>query len=87
MAKGLLLGLSVSVAFILGCAASTFVVPPARAGSSPQKWEYSCFSDSGAEDVTKQANAMGAQGWELASAAAEPHMGHLPIWCFKRPLS
>ena len=32
MAKVLLLGLSVSVAFILGCAASTFVVPPARAG-------------------------------------------------------
>jgi len=74
---GALLGI-----FFLGCAAEHFVVPAARAGTSPQTWEYSCKDESGEEDVTKMANEFGDNGWEMAAAGA-PY-GKSPIWCFKR---
>jgi hypothetical protein len=73
---------------IVGCAAErVLVVPPARAGTAPQRWEYSCINAN--DGVTQQANQFGQQGWELAAAAGGPNTWNgLPstIWCFKRPL-
>jgi hypothetical protein len=74
-------------AFILGCAATQIaplVVPPVRAGTTPQKWEYSCKVAHQADEITAMANAFGAQGWELAGSVASYTVA--PTWCFKRPL-
>jgi hypothetical protein len=71
------------VVFFAGCAAERLlVVPPAHAGTSPQRWEYFCKGESGAEDVTKMANEAGQQGWELAAVGGPSSW----TWCFKRPL-
>ncbi len=76
------------VAFFLGCAASNaaqLIVPPAHAGTSPQRWEYSCKSAQGDGTITQMANAMGAEGWELAAASANA-TAQMPVWCYKRAL-
>lgn len=75
---------------IVGCAAERIlVVPPARAGTTPQRWEYSC--ESAIQGITAMANRYGQEGWELTAAAGygaglglsqEEKM----VWCFKRPL-
>jgi hypothetical protein len=69
--------------FFAGCAAERLlVVPPARAGTSPQRWEYACgklgtYDDP--PDFAAVANKFGAQGWELSTLGG--------YWyCFKRPL-
>jgi hypothetical protein len=72
------------VVFFAGCAASRLIVPPARAGTSPQRWEYFCKHDWGDKDITSMANEAGQQGWELAAVGAEGSLP--PTWCFKRPL-
>jgi len=76
--------------FGLGCVAATvakpLVVPPARAGTNPQRWEYTCFNDTiykSAESVAQKSNQLGAQGWELSTSAAGNNEA---LWCFKRPL-
>lgn len=61
-----------ALVFIFGCAtggvAAQLVVPPARAGSSPMRWEYECINvDTGGGHLTSELNQLGAQGWELAS--------------------
>jgi hypothetical protein len=69
------------VVFFAGCAAERLlVVPPARAGTNPQRWEYACKDARGDENVTKMANEKGQQGWELSAS------GPYAAWCFKRPL-
>jgi hypothetical protein len=69
--------------FCAGCAAERLlVVPPARAGTSPQRWEYACGKNGTfdePQDLVKTANNFGAEGWEL--------IGFTGAWyCFKRPL-
>jgi hypothetical protein len=67
------------VVFFAGCAASRLIVRPARAGTSPQRWEYACstvHNESGLEDT---ANKYGVQGWEMSAAVGS-------LWCFKRAL-
>lgn len=58
--------------FIVGCAtgsvAAQLVVPPARAGTAPTRWEYHCLSIGGGA-VTSTLNKLSAEGWELASVA------------------
>jgi hypothetical protein len=82
--RGFALGLSFSIAFIIGCMARPYVVPPARANQQVQKWEYFCFIEGGELDVQRKANKAGKRGWEMASvAAASNAVGN---WCFKRPL-
>jgi hypothetical protein len=67
------------VAFVLGCVTKAIVVPPARAGTNPTRWEYRCVK---AFNPEEDANKLGAEGWELGSA-----VGVAPaLWCFKRPL-
>jgi len=61
-------------------------VPPASAQQAPPgatRWEYVCVGTSAeAEEMTGQANLLGAQYWELtATAGAYDH----PRLCFKRP--
>ncbi len=80
--RNFLLGLSFSLVFVAGCVAAQFIVPPVRAGTTPQKWEYICLGGGPGEQVNEELmktfNDSGAQGWEMfASWNAN---------CFKRPL-
>ena len=77
-------------AFLAGCLATQLaplVIPPARAGTSPQKWEYACMAspyDAKATDDAAKANEFGQSGWEMIGALA--HYGGGGDWCFKRSL-
>jgi len=60
----------IAIVFLIGCAtggvASQLVVPPARAGTNPTRWEYLCsMQEEG--NMTAELNHEGAQGWELVS--------------------
>jgi hypothetical protein len=87
MTKRITAGFAWLFAFGVGCGAgvgaANLVVPPARAGTNPQRWEYQCVEERQPETVTAAANKLGAQGFELASAAG---VGGYELWCFKRPL-
>jgi len=81
-----LLGLGASAIFGVGCVAgaSNFVVPKAKAAYvEEQRWAYFCFDASTADDVHFKANAAGARGWEMVSAATNSD-GEV-IWCFRQP--
>ncbi|MBC8133508.1 MAG: hypothetical protein H7X95_11055 [Deltaproteobacteria bacterium] len=78
--------------FVIGCAvggaSSHFVVPPARAGTNPTRWEYYCL-ETGEEGFLQKCNQLGAQGWEMAAGAgAGAGTGWDKTmkltWCFKR---
>ena len=79
-------GLALGIAFLIGCATSTLVVPlvvpQARAvAAAPVRWEYNCVD--GWAGITHSANQLGKEGWEMASGAGtSDHM----MWCFKRAL-
>jgi hypothetical protein len=46
------------VVFFAGCAAERLlVVPPARAGTNPPRWEYTCISRGGAGNAEFAQNA------------------------------
>lgn len=79
--KQFLFGLSLSLAFIIGCATATIAqssaVPPAQASQANQRWEYSCPGVS--EEVVANLNARGAEGWEVINTT--------DIFCFRRPLT
>ena len=86
--KKLCLAMALTIAFLVGCitahVASDLVVPPARAGTSPQKWEYFCFKGTFAPEIQEAANKAGGQGWEMVAATGGG--GKYSDWCFKRPL-
>lgn len=85
--RGLFIGLAVSVAFITGCLVGTLrlAVSPAQA-SHPveQRWAYFCFQEASIDDINYKANAAGARGWELTSAASTKN-GTETVWCFRQP--
>ncbi len=95
-----MLGVAIFFAFILGCVTGAVVssrlsVPPAHAGTNPQRWEYVCGAVYKAEPLQKWANQLGQQGWEPALAAGGLSAGGKGIgstdderfvWCFKRAL-
>jgi hypothetical protein len=63
---------------VLGCAAErVLVVPPAHAGTTPQRWEYACRNASGEKEPTDTANQFGQQGWELVGAAPQTLWGYV----------
>ncbi len=75
-------------AFLAGCGASAVasqvVIPKARAGTNPARWEYLCLKaqpelDSRRTSDVEAFNRAGAEGWELAGVDSAG-------WCFKRPL-
>ena len=86
----------IALVFVIGCAtggvASKLVVPPARAGTNPTRWEYLCAENSMllSSDMTRS----GAEGWELVSAVPvhqDRETGNTLradgfVYCFKRPL-
>jgi len=75
-------------AFLAGCGAATvasqLVVPSARAGTNPARWEYTCANAQPEYRSDLDGfNRAGAQGWELAAGAGQPGAR---TWCFKRQL-
>ena len=75
-----------SAVFIAGCVAgaSNLAVPKARAAYvEEQRWAYFCFDASSADDVHYKANAAGARGWEMVSAASGAD--GVTTWCFRQP--
>jgi hypothetical protein len=66
----------IAIIFLVGCAtggvASQLVVPPARAGTAPTRWEHFCrrasaASLTGVDSFTEKLDDAGARGWELVS--------------------
>ena len=87
--RGFSLGLSLSIAFILGCVSAPLIVPPLSAqqvAQGVQRWEYACRPTSmetmpAIDLAVTQFNTLGAEGWELVFAAPRS-----VVACFKRPL-
>jgi hypothetical protein len=86
---------SVAIVFLIGCAAggvaSQLVVPPIRAGTTPQRSEYLCTQASATtSSLTSHLNQFGAQGWELVSTTGvsldAAHRTDAFVFCFRRAL-
>ncbi len=84
-----LLGLSISIAFILGCVTAQHVpglAMPAASAYAGQRWEYTCeplpaaaiSSERHVQTTNEFLNDYGADGWEIV-----PYP--LAFACFKRP--
>jgi len=60
----------IAIVFVIGCAtgsvASQLVVPKARAGTTPTRWEYYCGRVE-AGGLTTALKTAGAEGWELVN--------------------
>lgn len=87
-----LFGLSISVAFIVGCLASQLsqaAIKTARAGTPAQKWEYFCYNGIvrpwNPEDAAKL-NLIGKDGWEMVQQLVGVNGANYDVYCFKRPL-
>lgn len=82
--KGFALGLSISLAFILGCVSAPLIVPRLSAQNPPNttRWEYHCENISGGfgalGNMREFLEEYGAEGWELVTID--------PYACMKRPL-
>jgi hypothetical protein len=86
----------VLLGILVGCAAERVAsvgtpVRTARAEEPARKWQYFCMNRPDPEQLTKEANEIGQQGWELAAGGGEGYAIGLVterkiIWCFKRPL-
>jgi hypothetical protein len=62
----LTLSFALTTAFFAGCVAHQLVViPPARAGTDVQRWEYLLIESSGVEEWKQQSAKAGREGWEL----------------------
>jgi hypothetical protein len=84
--RGFLIGLSISLAFIVGCVASSthWGLPRAEAAAvAGPRWSYFCFEAANVNDVNSKANAAGMRGWELVTAAT--NADGLMIWCLRQP--
>ena len=84
--RGFLIGLSVSLAFIVGCVAgsSRYGVPRAEAAAVvEQRWSYFCFDATTTDDVNFKANAAGLRGWDLV--ASSTNSSGATVWCFRQP--
>lgn len=77
--RGFALGLSLSMAFVIGCLSARFVVPAARA-QGVRRWEHFCFSSGSLEQLQSRLDEAGSEGWELATG-----FGRFEA-CMKRPL-
>ena len=83
--RGFLIGLSISLAFIVGCAVSStrYGVPKAQAAVVEQRWSYFCFEAANVDDVNFKANAAGMRGWEMVESNTLSS-GQM-VWCFRQP--
>lgn len=82
--KALTLSVALILAMLIGCVAAQVIIPPVRAGSSPQRWEYLCGNIvfEGMSGFKKIAADAGREGWELVGVFG----GSGDAYCFKRPL-
>lgn len=66
--------------------AHNYVETAHAADAAPgSRWAYHCFKDDDVASVQATANAVGREGWEMASSSlAGGHDMSSPIWCFKR---
>ncbi|MEM1418792.1 MAG: hypothetical protein AAGH15_28110 [Myxococcota bacterium] len=84
--RGFMLGLSLSLAFILGCLMGPFLVPPISAQppvpAAMQRWEYLAVGTGAMREsrATANLNEFGVQGWELVHVNGESGRAY-----FKRP--
>lgn len=87
-----LLGLSISVAFILGCVTAQHVPElgmPTASAYEGQRWDYTCTEwpapslkqDKTLRSLEGHLDELGASGWELAPIPS----GNATFLCFKRP--
>ena len=85
--RGFLLGLSISLAFIVGCVAGSnkrWGEPRAEAAAViEQRWAYFCFEANSVDDVHFKANAAGLRGWDLVTSSTNANGA--VIWCFRQP--
>jgi hypothetical protein len=84
--RGFLVGLSISLAFIVGCAVSSTRYGLQKAQAEPvveQRWSYFCFNAADADDVSFKANAAGMRGWEMV--ASNTNSNGQAVWCFRQP--
>jgi len=79
MTRSAMMGIGLALGLAIGCAAAPFVVPPVRAGTNPQKWEYMCDQETDEDVLVEKANKAGAQGWEMT-------ISNGALFCYKRPL-
>lgn len=82
--RNVVIVLSITIALLVGCVVGSvgtqLVVPPAKAATSPTRWEYYFTSLEVGRDRenTQKLNKIGAQGWELTNVQG------LTVY-FKRP--
>jgi hypothetical protein len=84
--RGFLLGLSLSLSFIVGCAVSSTRYGLQKAQAEPvveQRWSYFCFAAGDADDVNFKSNAAGMRGWEMVASNTAP--SGQAVWCFRQP--
>ena len=78
--KGFALGLSLSVAFILGCVVAPFLVPRLSAQHPTNvRWEHYCEHFARMGSLNEFVRERGQQGWELVTYSEG-------VTCVKRPL-
>jgi hypothetical protein len=81
--KGFALGLSLSLAFILGCLSAPFLLARTSAqpaGCAPMRWEFKCESFARESARLEFLNDNGRQGWDATG------VGNGGWICMKRPI-
>ena len=85
--RGFLLGLSISLAFIVGCVAGSrqLVLTDAKAGHEvvEQRWRYQCLDVQNLDNLKAKADGLGKLGWEMVTAI--PLSDARSFWCFRQP--
>jgi hypothetical protein len=81
--KGFALGLSISLAFILGCVSAPLIVPRLSAQNPPNtpRWENYCDTARSTGSMRELLARTGPEGWELVAIS-----GNAVTFCFKRPV-
>ena len=85
--RGFLIGLSISLSFILGCVASStrYCLPKAEAAAVvEQRWSYFCVEAANVDDLNFKANAAGMRGWEMVASTTNAANDQM-VWCFRQP--
>lgn len=78
--RAFLLGLSISIAFIVGCLAGQVITPSAQAEPGATRWEHVCEQFMSLYKVQEWLNEQGARGFEVAAAGQN-------AWCMKRAVT
>ena len=89
------MGTLLLVVFLVGCATAvvtqSFIVPPIRANTNPQKWEYKCidWKKDTPFHLSSKLNKFGKEGWEIAMTHEVGDYSLKASYtagvCFKRP--